>query len=138
MQAEELSIWGSLRLLLPSVLFLLAAPSWASFGAPKISSGSCASAVTCEIAVKATSEGRLLLGIATAKFSGITITGMTGGSTGLFNSGPAAWYHPAGGGAQARAQCAASDSAAGSIDCVYVLVSTPGSTAVTFRFSGAT
>ncbi len=63
---------------------------------------------------------------------------MSGGSTGPFNSGPTAWYHPAGGGAQATAQCAASDSRAGSADCVYVLVSTSGAATITFAFSGTT
>jgi hypothetical protein len=53
------------------------------------------------------------------------------------NSGPGAWYHPAGGGEQAAATCAASGSA-GSIDCAYVLVSTPGATTVTATFSGTT
>jgi len=49
-----------------------------------------------------------------------------------------AWYHPAGGGAQATAQCAAFDSLAGSVDCVYVLASTSGSASVTFTFSTVT
>src|ERR1700688_2536707 len=102
------------KLLLPSLLFLLPSPCWASFGTPTISSGTCASAAKCVITVKRTGTGQLLVGVGTAKNSGITITGMSGGSTGSFNSGPTAWYHPAGGGGQAAAQCAGSDSIAGS------------------------
>src|SRR5262249_40256812 len=47
-----------------------------------------------------------------------------------------AWYHPAGGGANPKAHCSGSDSGAGSIDCSYVLVSTPGANQVKFTFSG--
>jgi hypothetical protein len=126
------------KLLLPSLLFLLTSPCLASFGTPTISSGTCASAAKCAITVKSTGAGHLLIGIGTAKTSGITITGMSGGSTGTFNSGPTAWYHPAGGGGQSTAQCAGSDSIAGSADCAYILVSTSGATTVSFTFSGTT
>ena len=46
------------------------------------------------------------------------------------------WYHPAGGGNQPTAQCAASDSVAGSVDCAFVLSASAGVTTVTFTFSG--
>jgi hypothetical protein len=67
----------------------------------------------------------------------ITITGMSGGSTGAFNSGPQAWYHPGGQGGDANVQLSASNSTVGSIDAAYVLSSTSGSTTVTFTLSAS-
>ena len=78
--------------------------------------------------IPSTGEGHLLVGYAEMANSGVAIASV---SDNVGNT----WYHPAGGGEQPSAQCAASDSTAGSIDCAFVLSATAGVTSVSFSFS---
>lgn len=114
---------------------MISSPCWATWGTPTVSSGTC-SGSSCSARVPTTSSGDLLYAVALPKNAGLKITGMSGGAAGTLNSGPTAWYHPAGDGRNSAASCAASDSNAGSTDCSYVLVSTAGATAIGFTLSG--
>jgi hypothetical protein len=129
-------------MLLLGLILLVASRSRAVWGTPTnggtfvATEHSCASATTCAITVPSTGAGHLLVGMASMKNQSLTIVGMAGGSTGAFNSGPTAWYHPAGGGSIATNICSVTDASAGSKDCAFVLSSTAGSTTITFTFSG--
>ena len=121
------------------IFWLLRSMAWATWSTPKIARpASCSSAMICSIKVSSTGSGHLLLLYTTTVNQRVTITGITGGATGSFNSATrTSWYRPSGGGRPWKT-CSASDSTAGSIDCAFVYSSTAGSTTVTVTYSGLT
>lgn len=110
-----------------TLFLLVTARCFATIGTPAVfQSSGCSTGTTCAVSVTMPA-GELGFIKATAQNTGITISSVSGGGS---------WYHPGGGGNNAAAQCAGSDSGAGSMDCVYVLSSSSTSN-VTVTFSGS-